>query len=481
MSRDKRFFVICLIAAAIILLGAVFLRTVVDGAGQKQLEKSSKASAVITIFPTYLPNQPDHILPTVTLVPIPEGGVEYTVQPNDSLLAIALKYGVTDDDIAQLNHIKNKDQINPGDRLVIPRPGAGVFTPTPANKSASQIYRVQSGDTLGGIAFLFGISVKNLMEANSLSNTRINTGQTLVIPSVDGSVLTKPTTPTSYPFSALDASVADAYPRISQDAGFRVHYQPGSMAEREINDVMQFLPIALAHINARLGVQFSQTVDVYLADTLFAPPDQSLGGKADGANKRLFVQYNSKGRAWRRYLLAHELTHVVAWNTYGPPASAMLSEGLAVYAAERFLLEESNKSVLQMCRGWQIAGLLPNAANSSQAFRGHAASLDSYFAAGCFVQYLMSDFDANAIKKNYSQPVLQIDGKNTSELAKLFLLYLEQTGNLQENPSLTIAVTYSNLRGKYEELWNEIGVSHRVDRELAQKLDEEWLMMLRKE
>jgi len=484
MNRDKRFFVICLIAATIILLGAVVLRVAMDGR-LGMLEDKTFSVPVVTLFPTSLPNQPNRITPTVTLVPVPEGGLEYIVESGDTLTGIALRFGVNMQEIVRVNQIANIEMIDKGMRLVIPRQAVLTFAPTPSRtpNGRALTYTVLENDTLSDIASQYHVSVDALMSANGITDPNmLQIGQILVIPSADGSNVPAPTVIATYPFSAMEGNVALAYPLVTQGAGFRVHYQRGSLAEHEINDVTQFVPIALAHINTTLSVSFTQMLDVYLADTLFAPPDQALGGKADSANKRLFVQYSSQGRAWRHYLLAHELTHVVAWNTYGAPASAMLSEGLAVYVAERFLLEESNMTVLQMCRAWQSADALPDVASPSLALHGHAASLDAYFAAGCFVDYLVNHFGMDAVKKNYSQPALQISGKNVVELARQSRIDLAQMGKSITEPPLTVAivVAYNKLRNDYKTLWSEAGASRQVDKAKLRELDKNWLTMLLK-
>ena len=50
-----------------------------------------------------------------------------------------------------------------------------VFVPEPV------IYRVKSGDVLGGIASNYGVSVKQLKEWNGLKGTMIRVGQKLKI------------------------------------------------------------------------------------------------------------------------------------------------------------------------------------------------------------------------------------------------------------------------------------------------------------
>ena len=56
-------------------------------------------------------------------------------------------------------------------------------TETPAPAASQEIYTVQPGDTLGAIATRFGVTVNAIMRANDLDNpNRLSIGQTLIIP-----------------------------------------------------------------------------------------------------------------------------------------------------------------------------------------------------------------------------------------------------------------------------------------------------------
>ncbi|MBE0408237.1 MAG: LysM peptidoglycan-binding domain-containing protein [Anaerolineales bacterium] len=72
-------------------------------------------------------------------------------------------------------------------------------------------YQVQSGDTLGGIASRFGLSLELLMEANNISDpNRVDVGQLLVIPQLITATLTATQTATM--------PTATATPRVTATA-----------------------------------------------------------------------------------------------------------------------------------------------------------------------------------------------------------------------------------------------------------------------
>ena len=86
-------------------------------------------------------------------VNVPEGTQVYIVQPGDTLKGIAIQFGTTKTILRQLNpQITNPDLIRKGQRLLVP--------------IASNIYIVQPDDTLGSIALRFNTTVPALMQLN---------------------------------------------------------------------------------------------------------------------------------------------------------------------------------------------------------------------------------------------------------------------------------------------------------------------------
>jgi Tol biopolymer transport system component/LysM repeat protein len=112
--------------------------------------------------------------------PLPPGPVLHVVQWGETLPLIASYYGVTVEAIISANQIANPDLIYAGQVLVIPsQPAPGS---APGSGGCTDYYTVQSGDTLGGIAWRYGIYPSTLMQANGLSNALIFPGQALCIP-----------------------------------------------------------------------------------------------------------------------------------------------------------------------------------------------------------------------------------------------------------------------------------------------------------
>ena len=120
----------------------------------------------------------------VTAVPL-FADTTYTVQPGDTLNAIAQRYGSSITAIAQANNIVNPNLIYVGQVLTIPgtETSAPVPTPAPPVQTSGSTYTVQPGDTLTRIALNYGVSTQALALANGISNLNIiYVGQVLVIP-----------------------------------------------------------------------------------------------------------------------------------------------------------------------------------------------------------------------------------------------------------------------------------------------------------
>ncbi len=99
-------------------------------------------------------------------------GDAYVVQPGDTLYRIAKKYGMTVQQLAELNHLADPSYIRAGQVLVISKPSSSIHT-----------YTVKSGDTLYSLARKYGVSVSAIVSANHLANASyITVGQVLVIP-----------------------------------------------------------------------------------------------------------------------------------------------------------------------------------------------------------------------------------------------------------------------------------------------------------
>ena len=141
-------------------------------------------------------------------IPVTGGEGTYTVQAGDVAYDIALKFGITVEELASANNmtVEQIAELSVGQKLIIPQrapeqqpvttatpeTGGPVTTATPQTSgplptrtpaAGEGTYTVQEGDYPTSIAAKFGISAEALMEANGITDpTSLKIGQVLVIP-----------------------------------------------------------------------------------------------------------------------------------------------------------------------------------------------------------------------------------------------------------------------------------------------------------
>jgi LysM repeat protein len=120
-------------------------------------------------------------------------GRTHVVQPGENLYRIALRYGVTVDDLMRVNGLVDPRQLRVGQVLIIPgSPESRVTSHESGVQIAPGSYAVRPGDTLYSIAKRAGTTVRALMDANRLLSEVIFVGQILQIP---GNVSSPPSPP----------------------------------------------------------------------------------------------------------------------------------------------------------------------------------------------------------------------------------------------------------------------------------------------
>jgi len=105
------------------------------------------------------------------------------VEPGDTLESIARTFRVDLGPIIDFNYLEDADFIAVGKELILP--GAAPLAPPPPPalaRSSPTTYTVAPGDTVGGIARLFGVTADDIVAANGMrSADRISVGQSLRI------------------------------------------------------------------------------------------------------------------------------------------------------------------------------------------------------------------------------------------------------------------------------------------------------------
>lgn len=106
----------------------------------------------------------------------------HTVKKNETLSAIAAKYGVLTTSLQAYNGISNPNLVFAGKKLKIP------------DSAVQQIeYTVKKGDSLGGVASRFGVKLSDITSRNKIDRPDlIKVGQKIIIP-IKGGTIKKPT------------------------------------------------------------------------------------------------------------------------------------------------------------------------------------------------------------------------------------------------------------------------------------------------
>lgn len=127
--------------------------------------------------------------PALATVPAP---VSYTVQPGDTVWAIARAHGLDTATVLSANGLDGRSIIRPGQVLsLVPSPPAAGTSPAPASPVPASpapapmvgTHEVRPGDTVSAIASANGVSTDAVLAANGLTRSSIiYPGETLQIP-----------------------------------------------------------------------------------------------------------------------------------------------------------------------------------------------------------------------------------------------------------------------------------------------------------
>src|SRR3989454_766159 len=119
-------------------------------------------------------------------VSVSGGRLEYKVQMGDTLATIALKFGVSSDDLCRWNNLPPDAILRPGDRVLVGEteapsgiPGSG--SGTKSGREGLIRHRVKAGETLHRIARLYDVTVSQVRAWNRLASNTIYPGQVLTI------------------------------------------------------------------------------------------------------------------------------------------------------------------------------------------------------------------------------------------------------------------------------------------------------------
>jgi len=376
-------------------------------------ETTASAAVTFTAIPpteTVTPTLTATFEPTATETPTPVAPITYVVVAGDSLSGIAVRFQVSMDAIIAENNLTG-DVIYAGQILTIP---VGEITASANATLTAGEYRVQPGDTLESIATDNGTSVQQLRHANFMYGDSILPGQKLRLPDVN-------TTTPVWTWSVLEGDRTSGYPFIYEEGDFTLRYQPNSFPSVDPGSVAALAAKGMANAEIVFGVDLNGRFTVYAAGTLFEPNNQHLRGRSFSSMRETLFLYDGTGDpADQQYIIAHELTHLYMWNVFGVPSSVLISEGAAVYSGMHAIEESDHLALKSICKLLYDAGRLPNIA-SELGYSGHNYDLSNYYAAGCFVGYLVENFSAASVGQVYpTSNYVNVFGKSLVNLERDF-------------------------------------------------------------
>jgi len=339
-------------------------------------------------------------------------------------------------------------------------------------------HTVAAGETLGAIALEYGVSLADLIAANEIENPDfISQGEVLTItveasdedelgaaePALSPFLVATPPTVTlellaaDYP-AILSGNLPEVYPEVVATDRFDIHYAPGTYVEADLDNVTAMLERGLEHIETLLEAEILTSFDVYVAGSPFAPPDQLLRGRSFSAARRTFFLHDGTGNpADQQYISIHEVTHLFAWNVFGRPVSAMLSEGAAVYTGMTAIEASDHISHQAFCRAYQEADRLPRVSTTLR-YEHPVRDLDNYYAAGCFVQYLIETYGADRFADLYSTGhYSDVYGKSLSALETEWRAALEEVDVESDLDPDALREATEALATAYDELFADFG------------------------
>lgn len=105
---------------------------------------------------------------------------KYKVKKGDTLYRIARNYGVSVKQIKQANGLRVSD-IKPGDRIVVPSKKTGIARKGDNGNNNLITHKVRKGENLYRISRRYGVSVKDIRRLNNLSGSFVKVGQKLKV------------------------------------------------------------------------------------------------------------------------------------------------------------------------------------------------------------------------------------------------------------------------------------------------------------
>ena len=198
----------------------------------------------------------------------------YTVQPGDTVAAIAGRHGLSTASVLALNGLGWKSLIFPGQVLKL---AAGATTaPTPTVQEGGR-YTIAKGDTISRVAARFGVPVDAVLTANGLSwSSIIYPGQTIAIPAAPAPAAPEPAAGPAVELVSAVAPAAPSAPAAPPAATSTYVIQSGDT----ISSIAARFGVSAQAVLAANGLTASSII--YPGGKLTIPAPGAAGGASSG-------------------------------------------------------------------------------------------------------------------------------------------------------------------------------------------------------
>ena len=325
------------------------------------------------------------------------------------------------------------------------------LSPTPDNEG--NIYHlVASADTLGIISSLYGVSEAELRTNNWMHGNAILAGQRLMI------VKGQDWKPQYAGYAIQKGEMLSAYPASLEMPRFTLHYIPQTYPAVDPEALARLFENGLNNDEKLFGHPLLTHFDLFATGVFYAIPDQYLRGHSYSKDLYIAFLHDGSGDAIdQQYLMAHEMTHLYMWNTFGQPFSFLLSEGAAVYAGKSLTASSSYIQLEQFCKAYEILGKLPRISDKELTYKGQNYDLENYYTAGCFVKYLIERYGVDELGGVYGTDDYEgVYGKSLVELENEWHTYLHNLNlSFSFNPQELVDVNEA-LKSSYQRFFADI-------------------------
>jgi hypothetical protein len=223
--------------------------------------------------------------------------------------------------------------------------------------------------------------------------------------------------------------------------GFRVYFVPGSYALAHQDSLLARLPAALTNARRLIDApDLAGPVDVFFIENraqMKALTGMSATGFAEASSRTVLLVTHSEWRSFER----HEIMHVVAGQTWGPPGpdTAWLQEGLAQAADGRCAGYPNADMMMALAErhGWIPLGVMLT------QFR-QQPDLRAYLQAAVFVDYLLERFGLEPLRdfwRSGASPESRINGRTLAAIER------DWKGQLRAGPVDPISLASVESRG----------------------------------